>query len=102
MTIEAQTNCDQCGKSPAFCVCDRVVKLSPRTEVVILQHPQEPDKDLGTARLTELSLGTARVVVGLSWASLKHAVGRDDVANADWGVLYLGSLPKPLGPALAA
>lgn len=93
--------CPQCFKPGAVCVCDRIVPLTPRTEVLILQHPQEPDKIIGSARLTELALAKTHVRVGLSWASLSHALGRE-VDAKKWGVLYLGSLKKPLTPAQLA
>lgn len=93
--------CERCGKPTALCVCDRIEPVRVRTEVLILQHPQEPDKLLGTAHLTELAVDRAHVRVGLSWASLSHALGRD-VDAKDWGVLYLGSLKKPLTPAQEA
>jgi DTW domain-containing protein len=59
-------------------------------EVLILQHPQEPDKVLGTARLTELSLTRCQLRVGLSWPNLKAALGRE-AQPSRWAVLYLGS-----------
>jgi DTW domain-containing protein YfiP len=95
--------CARCGKPRALCVCDRIEPIdpAPRIEVLILQHPREPDKRLGTARLTELLVPTAQVRVGLSWASLSHALGRE-VSPVDWAVMYLGSLRKPLTPAQQA
>lgn len=95
--------CADCGKPPAFCVCDVVVVHEDvTTRVLVLQHPQEPDVALGTAPLLRVAL-PARVVVrvGLSWPSLSAALG--EPANAArWGVLYPMSLKKPLEPAHAA
>jgi len=65
-----------------------------RVAVLILQHPQEQDRVLGTARLLAHSLTDARVSVGLSWRNLGHALTRpNEQRPADprqWGVLYLG------------
>ena len=58
--------------------------------VLILQHPQEQDHVLGTARLLCLTLAHARLSVGLSWRNLGHALGEPGEAK-EWGVLYLGS-----------
>jgi DTW domain-containing protein YfiP len=62
--------------------------------VLVLQHPQEQDRVLGTARLLAHSLTDARVSVGLSWRNLGHAVSsgtEQRVADPrQWGVLYLG------------
>ncbi|MBM4361202.1 MAG: DTW domain-containing protein [Deltaproteobacteria bacterium] len=56
--------------------------------VLILQHPQEQDALLGTAQLLEASLPTAKVVVGLSWRNLAHALGEEGVSPARWAVLF--------------
>ena len=57
---------------------------------MILQHPQEQDRALGTAGLLAGTLSNARVAVGLSWRNLAHALGRP-AEPRNWGVLYLGS-----------
>lgn len=61
--------------------------------VLVLQHPQEPDKELGTASLLVRALGKAELRVGLSWKSLKHLVG-SEVVPGTWAVLYLGPKGK--------
>jgi DTW domain-containing protein len=83
--------CPQCHKPTALCVCDGIVPIDNKVSVLILQHPQEQDRTLGTARLTALSLRNATLKIGLSWPSLSKILGR----NADphrWAVLYLGSV----------
>ena len=60
------------------------------THVLILQHPQEQDRVLGTARLLADSLAHATLTIGLSWRNLGHALKQPAEAK-DWGVLYLGS-----------
>ncbi|MGZ3695893.1 MAG: tRNA-uridine aminocarboxypropyltransferase [Bdellovibrionota bacterium] len=57
--------------------------------VLVLQHPQEPDKELGTASLLVRALDKAELRVGLSWKSLKQLAG-NDVVPGTWAVLYLG------------
>ena len=49
-------------------------QVDNKVSVLILQHPQEQDRVLGTARLIAATLVNARVVVGLSWRNLAHAV----------------------------
>jgi DTW domain-containing protein YfiP len=61
-----------------------------KVAVLILQHPQEQDRVLGTARLICSRLGNARLTVGLSWRNFGHALG-EPADGRDWGVLYLGS-----------
>jgi DTW domain-containing protein YfiP len=81
--------CPKCLKEDLLCVCHQVTPLESRHHVLILQHPQEPDKELGTARLTHLALKNSTMKVGLSWPSLSRVLGRQ-VVNGNWGVLYLG------------
>lgn len=61
-----------------------------KVSILVLQHPQEQDRVLGTARLLSGSLVHAKVVVGLSWRNLAQALG-EPAEPRDWGVLYLGS-----------
>ncbi|HZB92498.1 MAG TPA: tRNA-uridine aminocarboxypropyltransferase [Stellaceae bacterium] len=86
----AESACPRCGKLPPLCVCATIEPLDNRIEVVILQHPQEQDEALGTARLTLLHLKRAKLRIGLSWASLAKLLGRPVDARR-WAVLYLGS-----------
>lgn len=61
-----------------------------KVAVLILQHPQEQDRALGTVPLIASTLANAKVVVGLSWRNLAHAL-KEPAEVRDWGVLYLGS-----------
>lgn len=98
MTVETLP-CERCGKPPGICVCDRVEAVATKLRVVILQHPQEDDAILGTARLVELTLPKAEIRVGLSWASLEHALGEKKVERDRWAVLAAAKLPKPIPEA---
>jgi DTW domain-containing protein YfiP len=90
--------CPSCLKPQSLCVCEGVAQIENRVELLILQHPQEQDKSLGTARLTCLHLTNAKMRIGLSWPNLAKAVGRD-VDPDRWAVLYLGSAqPGELTP----
>jgi DTW domain-containing protein YfiP len=82
--------CPKCLKRPELCICDRIQPLDHSIHVLILQHPQEPDQDLGTARLAHLALKNSTLKVGLSWPNLTKALGREAQPNK-WVVLYLGS-----------
>jgi DTW domain-containing protein YfiP len=62
-----------------------------KVAVLILQHPQEQDRALGTAGLVVSTLANAMLVVGLSWRNLGHALKDETAEPRDWGVLYLGS-----------
>jgi DTW domain-containing protein len=71
--------------------------------VLILQHPQEQDRVLGTSGLLAGTLTNARIAVGLSWRNLSHALNAP-AEPRNWGVLYLGSAPAGAlqgGPLIA-
>lgn len=71
-------------------VCDHVTPVDNRIAVLILQHPQEQDKLLGTGRLTAVQFGNAVFRIGLSWPSLAKALGKAADPKR-WAILYLGS-----------
>lgn len=87
--------CPDCQKAPSLCLCEEIKELLTHHHVLILQHPQEPDKELGSARLAHLALKNSTLKVGLSWRNLKSALGRE-ASPSKWAVLYLGSgVQKP-------
>lgn len=88
--------CSSCLKIQDLCICQSLQPLNTQVHVLILQHPQEPDQDLGSARLAHLSLPNSTLKIGLSWPNLRAALGKQnpvaEVANVShWAVLYLGS-----------
>ena len=84
-------DCPHCRKPLPLCVCDSVQPIKNRLGLLILQHPQEQDRALGTARLTAMHFANAVLKVGLSWPSLAKALGRPVGDPSRWAVLYLGS-----------
>ncbi|WP_315703873.1 MULTISPECIES: tRNA-uridine aminocarboxypropyltransferase [unclassified Bradyrhizobium] len=84
-------DCPRCQKQMPLCICDSVTPIASRLSLLILQHPQEQDRALGTARLAAQHFEKAVVRVGLSWPSLAKALGRPVADPARWAVLYLGS-----------
>jgi DTW domain-containing protein YfiP len=88
---EAIPDCPSCNKPMPLCICDSITPIENRISLLILQHPQEQDRALGTARLTALHFKDAVVKIGLSWPSLSKALGRQVADPSHWAVLYLGS-----------
>ncbi len=82
--------CPRCLKPLPLCICDDVRPIANRIELLILQHPQEQDKFLGTARLAAQHFTRATFRVGLSWPSLAKALGRQADPRR-WATLFLGS-----------
>jgi DTW domain-containing protein len=89
--VAAAPDCPHCHKPMSLCVCDGVAPIESRIELLILQHPQEQDRALGTARLTAMHFDNAVLKIGLSWPSLSKALGRPVADPSRWAVLYLGS-----------
>ena len=83
--------CPHCQKPLPLCICDSIEPIKSRISLLILQHPQEQDRALGTARLTALHFENAVLKIGLSWPSLSKALGRQVADPSRWAVLYLGS-----------
>ncbi|MGJ4963579.1 tRNA-uridine aminocarboxypropyltransferase [Bradyrhizobium sp. HKCCYLRH3061] len=91
LATEAPPDCPRCQKPLPLCICDSVTPLESRLGLLILQHPQEQERALGTARLAAQHFKNAVVKVGLSWPSLARALGRPVADPARWAILYLGS-----------
>ena len=85
------SDCPHCLKPAALCVCDLVAPFDNRVELLILQHPQEQDRLLGSARLAARHFKNAHFKIGLSWPSLSKVLGREADPKR-WAILYLGSL----------
>ncbi len=83
--------CSRCAKPKALCVCQEIVPIDNEITLLILQHPQEQDRELGTARLAALHFKNALFKIGLSWPSLSKILGRPAEPQR-WAVVYLGSL----------
>ena len=88
---QAIAECPHCRKPMPLCICDSVTPIESRISLLILQHPQEQDRALGTAHLAALHFKGAVVKIGLSWPSLAKALGRPVADPSRWAVLYLGS-----------
>lgn len=88
--LEAIPECPRCGKPEPLCICDSIAPIENRIALVILQHPQEQDRALGTARVAAQHFTRALVKVGLSWPSLQKILDQD-VDPQRWAILYLGS-----------
>jgi DTW domain-containing protein YfiP len=84
-------DCPDCRKPVPLCICDSIAPIENRISLLILQHPQEQDRALGTARLLALHFKNAVLKIGLSWPSLSKALGRRVADPSRWAVLYLGS-----------
>lgn len=72
-------------------MCDRCERVGCGLSVLVLQHPQEEDRVLGTVPLLEAVVGAERRV-GLSWPNL--AAARGQAADGRWAVVWPQQLPE--------
>jgi DTW domain-containing protein YfiP len=82
--------CARCERPADLCVCAAIEPVAVEHRVLILRHPREQDRVLGSARLAELQIAGAVLKTGLSWRNLEKALGKT-VDPKRWGVLYLGA-----------
>jgi DTW domain-containing protein YfiP len=87
---DGPASCPTCHKPLPLCICDTIEPIDNRVALLVLQHPQEQDQELGTGRLAVLHLTKAVFRVGLSWASLGQALGRQADPHR-WAILHLGA-----------
>jgi DTW domain-containing protein len=88
---DPNAECPRCLKPRTLCVCEGIARIDNKVSLLILQHPQEQDRQLGTARLTALHFKDALIKIGLSWPSLTKILGRQTDPQR-WAILYLGSV----------
>lgn len=84
-------------KPRSLCMCAELSPQGTKAHVLILQHPQEPDKELGSAILAHRVLPNSTLTVGLSWRNLAAALGASAtkfsvIDPKRWGVLFLGTV----------
>lgn len=65
---EPRAVCPRCRRPARVCYCAELPSLrTPKTRVLILQHPRERDMPIGTARMASLCLPDAELWVGIDW-----------------------------------
>src|SRR6202012_2400870 len=84
---EAVPDCPHCHKPLPLCICETTEPIDNGLALLIVQHPQEQARALGTARLTALHFKDAVVKIGLSWPSLSKALGRPVADPPSWAIL---------------
>lgn len=56
--------CPRCKKAKKACICRYITEIQTDIELIILQHPTETQRPMGTARILSLSLPYSRCFVG--------------------------------------
>ncbi|MCT8945704.1 tRNA-uridine aminocarboxypropyltransferase [Pseudomonas iridis] len=60
----SRVQCPRCLRPQTHCLCPLIPSLDSRTRVLLLQHPNEVNHALNTARLAALGLTNAELIVG--------------------------------------
>ncbi|MBA5761814.1 DTW domain-containing protein [Vibrio sp. 404] len=92
--------CSQCGKSLKACICQWIQSLTSNVELIILQHPSESKRPMGTARILTLSLTNSHHFVGENFsdhAELNALLQQSNVAHF---VLYPGESAEEVSTQL--
>ncbi|MFC1642395.1 tRNA-uridine aminocarboxypropyltransferase [Myxococcota bacterium] len=59
--------CARCRRPLTACYCRYLTSLPTKTRVVLLQHPRERGRAIGTAHMASLCLPQAELCVGVDW-----------------------------------
>ena len=68
-TVQKRAACGRCGRPVVVCFCDRITLLPTRHRLLLLQHPRERLKGIGTARLAHLALPGSQLRVGIDFSA---------------------------------
>lgn len=63
---EPRRTCAGCERPESVCICAHLVRRSPTTRVVIVQHPREERTAIGTAAITHACLEGSALFVGIA------------------------------------
>jgi len=80
--------CSQCGKARKACICESIIALDSQVELIILQHPTEEQRPMGTARILSLSLENCRLFVGEDFRNHSELNGLLAQPDVEHFVLY--------------
>ena len=96
MNQKASRYCPQCGKANKACICPFIQRIESDIPVIVLQHPSEVKKPIGTARILSLSLPNCQLIVGEDFSDndeLNHLLDSD----VQYALLYPAETSKPIG-----
>jgi DTW domain-containing protein len=102
--IEPRVLCPRCRRPPTVCYCAHITEVPTKTKVVLLQHPREKGKAIGTAFMASLCLPNSKLYVGIHFDQRAEVVTELSNPAAPAVLLYPGASAKniltdpPQGP----
>lgn len=86
--------CMICRRPESVCYCAHVTQIETQTKIVLLQHPRERDKAIGTARMASLCLPNSELHVGIDFENSKELDRVLEQAAGHVALLYPGEDSK--------
>ncbi|MFT3926119.1 MAG: tRNA-uridine aminocarboxypropyltransferase [Myxococcales bacterium] len=68
VSFEPRNECSRCRRPAVVCYCAHLPTLETHNRVLVLQHPRERDKAVGTAHMASLCLPHSHVAVGVDFS----------------------------------
>ncbi|MDN3613382.1 tRNA-uridine aminocarboxypropyltransferase [Vibrio gallaecicus] len=94
--------CQKCSKATKACICEWISPIRSNVELIILQHPSEEHRPMGTARILSLSLSNSVTFVGEDFSdhvSLNELLAEQDVEHV---ILYPSDSSMEVKEAVSA
>ncbi len=88
--------CLRCERPASTCLCAHLTALPTRTRVLLLQHPRERHKAIGTARLAHLCLPNSALRVGVRFEDDPVVQAQLTCPSRPAILLYPGPTSAPL------
>jgi DTW domain-containing protein YfiP len=95
-TTVYRSECPRCRRPTVVCWCGWLRPFRPRTQIVILQHPREQHKPIGSARMTHLTLLGSELHVGVRFDDDPAAARALANPAAPAVLLYPGPQAQPI------
>lgn len=92
-----RSRCTTCLRPSTHCLCAHIHPVANRTQVLVLQHPDESKHPMNTARLAVLGLSQAELWVGEHFPALEQQLAAVDVAC----LLFPAQAQSPIQPLTA-
>jgi DTW domain-containing protein len=93
---EPRPTCARCRRPLSVCYCAEVTSLPTTTRVVLLQHPREREKAIGTAWMASLCLPNSELHVGIRWTGHAGVAAALNNPSAPAVLLYPGADAKDI------
>lgn len=88
--------CLTCGKASKACICRWITPIRNQHPVIILQHPSEVSRAIGTARILSLSLSQCEIFVGEDFSNHDELNAHLSDSSISYQVLFPGEHAKTL------